>query len=146
ALDALGDLADPRVVHVRGRRDDALLLVHAGLLDRADDVLRPHLLERAGRLLVAADRQLRVRAIVAQRRRDDRRRDAPRRDRLPGLVHLAQEPRDERVDLRARARGGEVAEVLRRAEAAGEDDGVEVGGLDLGQVLDLAARDAGGFV
>ena len=56
------------------------------------------------------------------------------------VVHLAQQALDVgSARLRLGAGDREVAQVLRRAEATGEDQRVEVRGRDLGHVGDLAA-------
>ena len=72
--------------------------------------------------------------------------DAGEADGFMGGVHVEHEALDERVDGAVGSVGGEGGEVLGGSEAAGEDEGVQFVGLDVGEVADAAARDAGGFM
>ena len=87
-------------------------------------------------------RQLRV----SEHPGDEGRGDADGGQGLLRLHHLAHQARHLGLDAAVGTLDGEVAEVLGGAEAAGEDQGVEVGGLDLLDVLDLAAGDSYNFV
>ena len=76
----------------------------------------------------------------------DDRGDADEAERLPGRGHVPDQPLDVGVHLKLHALGGEGAEVLRRAVAAGKDERVEVLGLHRLHVDDGAAGDAGRLV
>ncbi len=100
-----------------------------------------HLLEGAGRVGIGADRQFHL----GKESGADRRCDADQANRLPGLVHGLQEFLDCGIHRTVAALGGEGGEILGGPEAAGQDRGVEVVGIGLREIDDLAPGDSRGL-
>ncbi|MNF93127.1 hypothetical protein D3C84_757930 [compost metagenome] len=101
-----------------------------------------HLVQGRCRFGVVADGAGHARPIDFRRQG---RRDADQADRFAGLGERFGERQDIRMDAAARAFNGKIREVLGRAETAGHDQGVEVLGIGLTQILDVAAGNARRF-
>jgi len=112
------------------------------LSSTAVDVLGAHAGEGGGGVGVAADGAFDARAVDAL---GHGRSDTDQAHRLVRGGEGLGQGQHVRLDLAPVALEGEVAQVLRCAEAAGDDQRVEVLDLRLAHVLDLAAGDARGF-
>src|SRR5690606_11663527 len=114
------------------------------LIGLGDDVLLAHLLDGLRRLGVRANGQARaLDALVLQDLCRQRRRNAAEADRLLRGARLDDQALRVRVRRAVGALEREVAQILRRAVSAGEDERVEVRAVRLVGRDDLAAGDAG---